>query len=196
LLCPSSSPALSSDSPPSDVHPEQLEDDLSPSSISDLSPRLYYQAPSASPSLRLTPPTLGVAGQTAASKAARAPLINGLIARLGLALLPEIAFPWCVRLFADFVTACGVSSLRGPMRDEIGALGSSVRVTSFSFYGTFSPPRMPVMIGCCSIADRMRVTLTLKTTRFGGADAQRLLEDLPRALSELEHAVTYARTSR
>jgi len=122
--------------------------------------------------------------QTSAAKRAHVAIVAGFLARAALQLLPRLAFPWCVRLCADFVSACGVSSLRGPKDDQLGAWGSHTSVESVYFYGAFSPPRMPLMVGCCSIADRVRLTLALKTARVGES-ADSLLQHIPEALREL-----------
>ena len=133
-----------------------------------------------------------IRAQTSAYRLARAPLVNGVLARVGLKLLPRVLLPRIVRLFAGLVSACGVSSLRGPWHDQLGPWwnehgASAGRVESFYFFGSFAPPRMPIMIGCCSIADRMRVTLALKTLRVGGS-AEQVLGHIPHALRELKHS--------
>ena len=79
----------------------------------------------------------------------------------------------------------GASCFRGPADGEI--LGLDVR--SFYYYGFFQPPRMPLMFGISSVADRLVISLVSTCDALGAEGAAKLLRMLPEELKRMEAAV-------
>jgi hypothetical protein len=121
--------------------------------------------------------------QTRTAKASQIATLIGALARCGLRQLPRVLLPHVVPRVASGARFCGISSLRGPAH----ATFQRCEVESVYFYGTFHPPRMPLMIGCCSVSDRMRVTLALQLDT--PLSAGEVLRGLPAALTELREEV-------
>ena len=123
-----------------------------------------------------------IVAQTSVAKRSHIATILGWGVRTALWMVPREILPRLVPLAAACVSCCGISSLRGPPAAHVGT--ASVR--AIHFYGVFSPPRMPLMIGASSVGDRLVLSLGLT---LGGATAQEVLEAVPGCLREIRRAV-------
>jgi acetyl esterase/lipase len=123
-------------------------------------------------------------GQTAPLKRWMVAASVGFVARLLFRLAPAPLIPPCVNLHFRLLSFAGISSFRGPPDASLCGCDAS----RFYFFGTFHPPRLPVMAALSSVGDRLSVALALKSGALG-ADAPALIAALPEELAALRAAV-------
>ena len=107
------------------------------------------------------------------------------LARLAMNFMPRIFLPHVINAQMKMANFFGVSSFRGPHNAQL--FGKDL--SRFYFFGIFEPPVQPFMCAISSVANRLTVTLVLKTNDLGYANAQELMDNIPSALEKLANDV-------